>query len=182
MSWYLILFVATFAIFIVKLLISVFAGDFDLDVDFDGDSDCDTSSAFSFKGVLHFLMGFSAYLCGRVYLYPINLTTDNGYVTFGFWDYFIAGLCGAVLMILLFLCYKTAMKANCTPTLPQDNINGCIGNIYLNLGNGQYSVEAHTVAGTTNVDAFYTSDDLEIGTEVKLNTEGDKILISCIDK
>ena len=60
MSWYLILFVATFAIFIVKLLISVFAGDFDLDVDLDGDSDCDTSSAFSFKGALHFLMGFSA--------------------------------------------------------------------------------------------------------------------------
>ena len=74
------------------------------------------------------------------------------------------------------------MKANCTPALPQDNINGCTGNIYLNLGNGYYSVEAHTIAGTINIDAFYTSDDLEIGTEVKLTVENDKILISSINK
>lgn len=182
MSWYVILFVVTFTIFFVKLLISLFAGDFDLDVDFDGDTDCDLLSVFSFKGILHFLMGFSSYLCGRVYLYPVNLNVDNGYVLFSFVDYLLAFGCGIILFIVLYLCYKAAIKANCTPTLPQDNINGCTGNIYLNLGNGQYSVEAHTIAGTINVNAFYTSDDLEIGTEVKLNKEGDKILISYIDK
>jgi hypothetical protein len=178
MAWYTILFIAVFAVFFVKLIISLFFGDFDLDVDLDGDSDVDSSGAFSFKGILHFLMGFSSYLVARVNLYPVNLNINNGFASFGFFDYFLAVICGIILMFILYFCYKLAVKANCTPSLPQDNINGCTGNIYLNLGNGQYSVEAHTLAGTTNVDAYYSSDDLEIGTEVKLTVENDKILIS----
>lgn len=181
MAWYTILFLVVFAIFFIKLIISLFFGDFDLDVDFDGDSDIDSSGAFSFKGILHFLMGFSSYLVARVNLYSNNLFFENGSASFGFFDYFLAVICGIILMFILYFCYKLAIKANCSPSLPQDNINGCTGNIYLNLGNGKYSVEAHTIAGTINVDAFYTSDDLEIGTEVKLCVENDKILISCID-
>jgi len=73
------------------------------------------------------------------------------------------------------------MKASQTPKRPQDCINNSKGKIYLNLGNGQYSVEAHTVAGTTNVTAFYSGDELESGTEVTLTKEGNNILINTID-
>lgn len=184
MAWYTYLFIITFFIFFVKLAISQFMGDIDLDFDFDDTDDVDASSAFSFKGILHFLMGFSAYLCARVNLYSVNLNVnDKGIVSFGIYDYIIAVFCGIGLTAILYFSYKLATKANCQSTNPQDNINGCTGNIYLNLGNGQYSVEAHTVAGTTNVDAFYNSDDLEIGTEVKLSVEnGKNIIISCVEK
>ncbi len=65
MAWYTILFITVMSLFIIKLAISLFAGDIDIDIDFDGDSDFDTSSAFSFKGLIHFLMGFSSYLLLR---------------------------------------------------------------------------------------------------------------------
>ena len=62
MEWYTILFIVVMSLFVIKLIISIFGGDFDMDVDFDGNTDFDSSSAFSFKGLLHFLVGFSSYL------------------------------------------------------------------------------------------------------------------------
>ena len=73
MAWYTILFITVISLFVVKLAISLFAGDIDLDVDFDGDSDFDTSSAFSFKGALHFLVGFSSYLFARAHADTVNI-------------------------------------------------------------------------------------------------------------
>lgn len=175
MAWYNILFIATFALFFVKLCISLFAGDIDMDVDFDGDSDVDTSSAFSFKGLLHFCLGFSSYLAAKAnFMATDMLVNENGNVIFGIWDYVIAVIFGIVMMLLLFYGYKLALKANATPTLPQDNIDGAAGTVYLNLGNGQYSIQAHTVSGTTNVVAFYPGN-LDIGTPVWLHKRDGKI-------
>ncbi len=101
----------------------------------------------------------------------------NGIAQFGVMDYIYATIIGVILTLLLICGYALALKATHESKNPQDFINNCKGNIYINLGNGQYSVEAHTPAGTTNVTAFYTSDNLEAGTEVTLIKEGNKILI-----
>jgi len=175
MAWYTILFITVMAVFIIKLAVSWFAGDFDLDIDLDGDADFDTSSAFSFKGLLHFFVGFSSYLFARSYTSTVNIV--NGQVQFSIADYVWAIIVGIAVMFALYFAYKIALKANCESKNPQELINGSKGKIYLNLGNGQYSVQANTLAGTTNVTAFYSGDDLEVGTEVKLVTEGNQIFI-----
>ena len=179
MAWYTILFITVASLFALKMIVSIFLGDIDMDVDFDGDSDFDTSSAFSFKGFTHFLMGFSAYLLLRSSMATIEKV--DGVAQFGAMDYIYATIIGVILTFLLIWGYGLAMKATHESKNPQDYINNCKGNIYINLGNGQYSVQAHTSAGTTNVTAFYTSDDLEPGTEVTLIKEGNNILINIGD-
>lgn len=175
MAWYTILFITVFTLFAVKLIMSWFAGDFEMDVDFDGIDDFDVSGAFSFKGLVHFLLGFSSYLFLRANMVEIDKL--NGVAQFGMMDYMFATIVGVILMFALFYGYKLALKANNSSKNPSDLIDNSKGVIYINLGNGQYSVEAHTLAGTTNVTAFYTSDDLEPGTEVTLIKEGNNIYI-----
>ena len=179
MGWYTILFIAVFALFAVKLLMSWFAGDFEMDVDLDGIDDFDVSGAFSFKGIIHFLLGFSSYLFLRANMAAVDKI--NGVAQFGIMDYMFATIIGVILMFLLFYGYKLAMKANNETKNPQDLIDNSKGTIYINLGNGQYSVQAHTLAGTVNVTAFYSGDDLEPGREVTLIKEGNQILINTED-
>ena len=179
MAWYTILFITVFVLFAIKLIISWSAGDFEIDVDLDGVDDFDASSAFSFKGLVHFLLGFSSYLFLRANMAEVDKI--NGVAQFGIMDYMIATIIGVILMFALFYGYKLAMKANNSSKNPQDLVNNCKGIIYINLGNGQYSVEAHTLAGTTNVTAFYSGDDLEPGTEVTLVKEANQILINKTD-
>lgn len=179
MAWYTILFITVFVLFAIKLILSWIGGDFEMDVDLDGIDDFDVSSAFSFKGLVHFLLGFSSYLSLRANMATVDKINDVA--QFGIMDYFIATFCGVVLFFVLFWGYKLAMKASQTPKRPEDCINDSKGIIYINLGNGQYSVEAHTIAGTTNVTALYSKDNLEPGTEVTLTKEGNNILINTIN-
>ena len=179
MAWYTILFLTVFLLFAVKLILSWTAGDFEMDVDLDGIDDFDVSSAFSFKGLIHFLLGFSSYLFLRANMAGVDKI--NGVAQFGTLDYMLATVVGVILFFALWWGYKLAMKASQYPKRPQDCINNSKGKIYLNLGNGQYSVEALTIAGTTNVTAFYSGDELEPGTEVTLTKEGNNILINTID-
>ncbi len=186
MTWYTILFITVIALFIVKLGISLFVGDFDMDVDFDGDSDFDSSSAFSFKGVLHFLVGFSSYLFARSHSETINIV--DGKAQFSFGDFTWAIVVGLIVMFGLFYAYKLALKANNTTKNPEDFIfnknliNNLNGTIYINLGNGSYSVQVNTPAGTTNVTAYYSSDELEPGTNVELEKDGNNLYIKDIDR
>ena len=85
---------------------------------------------------------------------------------------------GIIVMVALFYTYKLAMKANNSAKNPEDLIDNAKGTIYINLGNGSYSVQVHTPAGTTNVTAFYSGDDLEPGTEVILKKDGNNIFIN----
>ena len=180
MAWYTILFITVITLFIVKFIVSWVVGDFDMDVDFDGVDDFDVSSAFSFKGLVHFLIGFSSYLFLKSYT-PFVVKID-GVAQFDWFDYCWATISGIILFIALWYAYKLAMKANNNSKNPEDLINNSKGKIYINLGNGSYSVQAHTPAGTTNVTAFYTSDDLEPGTEVILEKNGNKVYITELGK
>lgn len=178
MTWYTILFAITSVLFIVKMVLSFTAGDLDLDVDFDDIDDVDVSGAFSFKGLLHFLLGFSAYLFMRSNVY--------GFVQFSIFDYILAIIIGISLTILLFFGYRFAMKANNQSQNPKDLIDNCTGTIYINLGKehsyntGKYVVQAHTKAGTTEVVATHERNDLEPGTQVKLTRNNNEIFITLI--
>ena len=51
MAWYTILFITVFALFAVKLIMSWFAGDFEMDVDFDGIDDFDVTKDFDISTI-----------------------------------------------------------------------------------------------------------------------------------
>ena len=57
-----------YGIFILQFIISWVAGEFDVDVDFDGDADFDVSDVVSFKGFIHFFMGF---VIGLVFVFML---------------------------------------------------------------------------------------------------------------
>ena len=50
-------------IFLLQFVISVFFGDLDMDVDGDANADFDLGSLFSFKGLVHFLIGAADNSC-----------------------------------------------------------------------------------------------------------------------
>lgn len=154
MSWYTILFIACIALIVIKFVLSWFVGDIDADVDLDvdGDVDTDLGSVISFKGVLHFLTGFSTYLtvCSRFLLHghlrPI--------------DYVIAVLAGIALMFVLFWVYKLMKKLDNVPVQVED-FEGSVGMIYNNLGNGNYVVAVNSIDGTHYPTGVYTPENPE---------------------
>ena len=97
MAWYTILFITVFVLFAVKLIISWSAGDFEMDVDLDGVDDFDASGAFSFKGLVHFLLGFSSYLFLRANMVEVDKL--NGVAQFGMLDYMMATIVGVELLL-----------------------------------------------------------------------------------
>lgn len=102
MKWYYILGMISYGIFLFQFLLSVIGADTDLDVDLDGDADLDASSLFSFKGLIHFLMGFSGWLMlvGKISYFTVCT----------------AVVVGVVFMILLFYLYKLCMRFHSEPT------------------------------------------------------------------
>lgn len=84
----------TFCIFLIKLIGALFGADCEADLDFDfGD-------IISFKGIVHFLMGFSGYLSCVFYQDTYR----------GIKDVAIAGFIGLVVMILLYFTYMLIYK------------------------------------------------------------------------
>lgn len=106
MEWYYILGVISYGIFIVQFILSNFGwGDTDLDVDFDGEADFSVSDLVSFKGLVHFVMGFSSWLMitGKITAATVS----------------IAVLVGLIFVFILYLVYKLCMKLNSEPTVKQ---------------------------------------------------------------
>ena len=63
MEWYYILGIISYSIFILQFILSnIGIGDSDIDIDCDGDSDFSINDLLSFKGLIHFAMGFSGWL------------------------------------------------------------------------------------------------------------------------
>lgn len=179
MAWYTICFIVVFSIFIIKLFLSLSIGDFGLDIDANGIDDVDVSSVFSFKGILHFLTGSLSYLFLRSNM--VTITKINGVAQFTIFDYFIAAICGICLVIILYYGYKFAIKAESLSKSPEDLINNSYGTVYLNLGNGNYSVEVHTLSGTINVLASYDNTNLVTGTKVKIVRKNNRNFIELIN-
>lgn len=85
--------IVAYSIFLIQFIISVCGcTDLDMDIDFDGDgiSDMSWGDIFSFKGIIHFLMGFAGWL---------SLISYTGTVVW--YDYLIAIALGIVFVVVL---------------------------------------------------------------------------------
>lgn len=105
MKWYYILGIVSYGIFVFQFLLNLIGGHTDIDVDFDGDSDIDTSTLFSFKGFVHFCMGFSGWLCLQGNSDPLNL--------------YVAVVIGILFTVALYYIYKLCAKLKHEPTLKE---------------------------------------------------------------
>ena len=87
MEWYYILGIISYGIFIIQFLLSNFFGwgDLDLDIDFDGEPDFGLGDVLSFKGLVHFAMGFSGWLmlAGKVTLTTLAIASVIGFTRKG---------------------------------------------------------------------------------------------------
>lgn len=120
MEWYYILGIISYSIFIVQFCLSFVGGETELDVDFDGDMDFSFSDLISFKGLIHFLMGFSGWLM---------VTREINFFTI-----LIACVIGFFFVLVLYFIYKLAMEFQCTPTKKSGvELIGNIVHIYLTL-------------------------------------------------
>ncbi len=103
MSWYYILGIISYGIFIIQFLLSNLGiGDVDLDIDLDGEADFGVSDLLSFKGLVHFAMGFSGWLMIIDEITIVTLVT--------------ATIIGIAFIFILYFVYKLCMKFNSEPT------------------------------------------------------------------
>jgi len=162
MTWFNILFCVVFAIFFLKSLISWIAGDIDIDVDFDGNTDIDISGMLSFKGILHFLMGFSSVLTAVGYGNTHSFFTPY---TFSISTYILAVFAGIITMIGLFYLYQVMLKLSHYSS-NNINLNNMSGKIYLVEEDGQYQVLINTPNGTFKKTAYSDNENHKIGDEI----------------
>ena len=170
MAWYYILFFSVLVFFIIKTIISWTFGDTDIDFDCDGDVDFDVSSMFSFKGVLHFLLGFSTYLAATA---RFDRTYDAiGTYQFSWLDYLFASIIGIFFSIVLFYLYKLMIKLNHSNDR-NINLEGYEATILINNGidsenNSIYTVNVQTENGLRKLNIKSDKVNLKIGSNHKI--------------
>ena len=107
-----------YSIFIIRFILSWVGADFDID------ADVDISDVVSFKGLTHFLMGFSGWLSVKSYI------THNVM----WYDYLIALILGVIFVILLYFVYKFLISLETKPQiLFGKQLIGKTGKIYVIL-------------------------------------------------
>ena len=107
-----------YSIFIIRFILSWVGADFDID------ADVDIGDVVSFKGLTHFLMGFSGWLSVKSY------TTHNVM----WYDYLIALILGIIFVILLYFVYKLLISLETKPQiLFGKQLIGKTGKIYIIL-------------------------------------------------
>ena len=107
-----------YSIFIIRFILSWVGADFDID------ADVDISDVVSFKGLTHFLMGFSGWLSVKSYI------THNVM----WYDYLIALILGVIFVILLYFVYKLLISLETKPQiLFGKQLIGKTGKIYVIL-------------------------------------------------
>ncbi len=158
----LVALVAT-GLFLVQFVMSVFFGNVDVDVDSDAQSDMDMSSIVSYKGLIHFGMGFG----WAMYLAD---STD--------WkSYLFATLAGLAFIYVLWLLYKAVYKLQKdTVNEPAESLVGRSATIYLNMRGGKYRVQIKRDGALREVDvasetghADYVTGDVVTITAYKNN-------------
>ena len=107
-----------YSIFIIRFILSWIGADFDID------ADIDIGDVVSFKGLTHFLMGFSGWLSVKSYI------THNVM----WYDYLIALILGIIFVILLYFVYKLLISLETKPqVLFGKQLIGKTGKIYIIL-------------------------------------------------
>jgi len=96
MAWYVIVLIASSGLFVLTTISALIFGDMDLDADVDVGSGFLLSDVISFKGLIHFVIGFS-----------LALTLMNGFTLLSA----TAGVVtGAVFVLVLYYLYKTLFE------------------------------------------------------------------------
>lgn len=149
--------VFVYSLFIVRFILSWVGGDFDVD------ADLDLSDVVSFKGVTHFLMGFSGWLSIK------SFTTHNVM----WYDYLIAFVLGVIFVIILYFVYKLMMSLETKPeVLSGKQLVGRIGKIYTIVGKediwNKYIITVNNNVGTLEYPAK----------SIKTYQIGDSVIIS----
>lgn len=94
MEWYTILFFASLLAFAVQGILSLLGTEFDLDAS--SGPDFDMGDLFSFKGIVHFCIGFSGWLNIGVKIWGHLCIVE----------YITAIIIGAIFMLILYFSYK----------------------------------------------------------------------------
>lgn len=124
---FLLMALVSTGIFLLQFVISVFFGDIDVDVDGDANTDFDLGSLLSFKGLIHFLMGFG---------WTKVVFADNVWTT-----YLGAVMVGLVFVLCLSYLYVLAFKLqNLRQPERPGALKGRRGRIYINEGDGRYTI------------------------------------------
>lgn len=124
---FMIIALVSTGIFLLQFIMSIFFGTLDIDVDGDANPDIDMGSLFSFKGMVHFLIGFG---WAKV-LFPGD----------GWHTYAIAVVVGLVFMFALFYTYALAFRLqNLRKPERPDALVGRVGRVYINEGDGRYTI------------------------------------------
>lgn len=149
-------------IFLLQFVISVFFGDLDMDVDGDANVDFDLGSLFSFKGLVHFLIGFG---------WTRVLFSGDTWQT-----YALAVLVGMVFMLVLFYSYVLAYRLqNLRKPEKPYSLVGRAGRIYINVGDGRYTIFVKRDGAERELDVVSESGRTDYKTDqvVTINTYRD---------
>lgn len=158
---YYLLAAVSYGIFLIQFVLSWFGGDTDLDVDFDGELDMDVSDLVSFKGLVHFIMGVSGWLC-------VKQSISN---SIDWYDYLIALICGVVFVVILYYLYKLCLKLQ-HQVIPEEGkaLLGRMGIITVPCSTHYYiSIE---ISGTSQEIIAYPEEDMieyATGTQVRIS-------------
>ena len=136
-----------YSIFIIRFILSWVGADFDVE------ADVDVSDVVSFKGLTHFLMGFSGWLSVKSYI------THNVM----WYDYLIALILGVIFVILLYFVYKFLISLETKPQIlfgkqligktgkiyvilePEDSIKKYIITVGNGLGTQEYPAKSNNI-------------------------------------
>ena len=151
----LIAFVST-GIFLLQFIMSVFFGGLDIDVDGDANADFDIGSFFSFKGMVHFLIGFG---WTKVLLHGDEWHT-----------YAIAVVVGLVFMFALFYTYVLAFRLQNLrkPEAPYALV-GRVGRVYINEGDGRYTIFVERDGADRELDVVSESGRTDYKTDERVS-------------
>lgn len=162
---FLLVAIVASGIFVVQFVMTMFVGDVDIDLDGDTNMDTDMGSIVSFKGLVHFGIGFgwSMVLAG----------TQSAAA------YALSCLVGLVFMVVLWQVYRLAHKLQ-KPTVqePRENLVGRHARIYNNRGGGRYVVQV-SINGAlreTTVESASGKEDWPAGKDVGILALKDGVL------
>lgn len=129
---YFALAAVSYGMFVIQFIASWFLGDLDIDAD----ADFDVGDLVSFKGLIHFIMGFSGWI----------LISDR-VRELQWWDYGIAVVVGLLFVLVLYHLYKLCMKLQHDP--PREEglaLVDKMGKIYVHTADGyiiQVEINGH---------------------------------------
>lgn len=134
--------IVSYGIFIIRFILSWVGGDFELD----SDADLDVSDVVSFKGLTHFLMGFSGWMSLKGIFSSIQ-----------WYDYIISIVIGLIFVVILYYVYKLMCKLENKPhPLSGKELIGNPAKVYLYCGeesSHKYIITTDNGVGTIELNA-----------------------------